>query len=280
MALTFTTMMFTLIASVMLSAKSAEPPYVDSQDQIVYEGRVLTDVPGEKYHPILSLDGKKLSFLYKGTVENGFIHKIGVIDLKTSRTEDIILEEGYATTYSQMVWLDHERIGVMGHVNPSLDEFYVMNISNHHHEVYHGIGFTIDQLTGKVFYTLPQPHFGEGEQGKNQIIDSDGNIYYESPSNVMIVGGPYFDSLGTRVAFFEYDSLADETQLVVADRSSDHQFENINKQRWDFALGTIRWKTRTLIEVETESSDQVLEYDLSSLTTDDQDDPLAKILRN
>lgn len=167
--------------------KNGGESWINFVPEITYRKTDKTDSE-EMQIPTLSLDGEKTAFLYKGTVENGFINKIGVIDLGTAKTEDIVLEDSHATTYVEIVWLDHERIGIVGHVNPSLDELYVINISNYHHEVYHGIGFTIDQLTGKVVYTLPQPHFGEGEQGKNKIIDSDGNIYYESPANVMIIG--------------------------------------------------------------------------------------------
>jgi hypothetical protein len=222
-------------------------------NQIEYAGKVWTNTPEEKYLPALSLDGSHIAFVYKMFTDKSADRKAGIIELATGKVSDITLQgDEYSTAWEYVSWIDSNNVGVIGHINPSLEALSIININSMISEnTTFGVGFSWNTATQKMYYNLPKPHFGEGEKGKNQIMDTDGTIYYESPENVIILGGPNFNPTGTEVAFFEASLKTNEVQLVIAKNDGSKQLIDVKKEKWGFETGKIQWKDNQTIDVRT-----------------------------
>lgn len=128
----------------------------------------------------------------------------------------------------------------------------------------------------ELLYNETKPHFGEGDKGNNKIINSEGHIYYESPSNVLILGGPNIDSERKQIAFFEADLSSETINLVLANKDSNvNKLQGINKIKWSGSIGKIEWKTNELITIP--SRYKLIDYNIEQQTVTNEIDTPEKI---
>src|SRR5690606_1206615 len=141
---------------------------------------------------------------------------------------------------------------------------------------YYGLGFIWDSHGQELLYNETKPHFGEGAKGNNKIINSEGHIYYESPSNVLILGGPNIDSERKQIAFFEADLSSETINLVLANKDSNvNKLQGINKIKWSGSIGKIEWKTNELITIH--SRYKLIDYNIEQQTVTNEIDTPEKI---
>ncbi len=126
-----------------------------------------------KPYAVLSPDGMKIAFFED--------LKLTVADNK-GRIRELALNDFPFTSVNYIEWIDSssELIGVCVHVNPSLEEYIIINsakseVSND----YYGIYFKWDKNFENLYYLLPPPHFSRGE-GIYKIYRNDVVIYEET----------------------------------------------------------------------------------------------------
>lgn len=88
-----------------------------------------------------------------------------------------------------IVFLDDNRIGITGHINPSLSSHEVFDMETGELiSSFYGIGFIYDEKY-KLYYVVPQPHWvGIDDRGGNLIMNEQGDVLYETEPNIMIYG--------------------------------------------------------------------------------------------
>ncbi len=256
--------LFVALTSIALvQAKNVEePPTVDA-GQIVYDGKTLTNSSYKKAFPALSPDKQQIAFVYNiyADEEGQPVRKIGLVDVKSGQVTDIKLENNSSTGFLYLEWLNNNRIGVISHINPSLEEYDIIDAtSGIQTEQHFGVGFS--WLGDRLYFNKPRPHFADGDKGKNKIMDDKGGILYESPDNVMIIGGPNFDEQGKSVAFFEYDTLNEEVTLVVGDHLNDKSIKINKKMKWHSDIGRVKWDNAN--EVKIGSQYHIVKFNLDS----------------
>ncbi|MFD2670960.1 hypothetical protein [Marinicrinis sediminis] len=232
-------------------------------NQIHFQSKKLTSSKQEKLLPVTSPDGNMVAFAYNLFASSNQDPKIGFVDIKSGETIDIPIIDHLATSWLKVGWFDNKRFGVVGQINPSLEVIEIVNIESKKIEnTYYGLGFTWDDKHNRLLFNVPQPHFGEGEKGKNKIVDDLGNIYYESPIDVVIYGGPNIDKTGQNIAFFEGNMTTNDIFLVTATKSNNKgSVSNIKKSIWEHDIGKIEWKDHKSIKINGRYS--ILEYDLN-----------------
>lgn len=231
-------------------------------DQILYKGETLSDSVREKLFPTLSPDQQHIAFAYSMISKEGFMKKIGIINLKTKEIVEIPLpDDNLATSWTHIGWFDSENLAVIGHVNPSLESLNKINVKELvASDTLYGVGFTWKKTDGLIYYNMPKPHFGEGEKGENKILDEKGNQYYQSPKDVIILGGPNYSEDGNNLAFFEQSLETGQIQLVTAETNNSEKLSEIKKVDWQYDIGKIRWEDNTTLKIRSLYS--IDKYDL------------------
>ncbi len=102
-----------------------------------------------------------------------------LIDNESIKVKD---ESSSITAITNLEWIDHERIGVTCHVNPSLDYFTIYNTINKKFEYSkYGAWFTWDKQNIKSLIYIDGPaHFETSKNTKYKILDYSGTVIFES----------------------------------------------------------------------------------------------------
>lgn len=130
----------------------------------------------------------------------------------TSETTDFALNR-LALSVDEMSLSDDNLI-VIGHINPSLDVYQKFDVSTKELvEEYYGYDFIEDGE--RIFFVQAPQHFS-GLSGHNRIMDSNGNMFYESGDGV-IIGNTHLD--GTILSFDEMDISTNEVRRQSIDIS-------------------------------------------------------------
>ncbi len=136
--------------------------------------------------------------------------QIGISDTGTERNsaDDMVLElPVVAKSVNDVSFIDACRVGVLSHVNPSTDGYFIWDLeSGLLTECYYGYGFT---TSGDTIYYIQAPQHFSGMLGFNRILTNRGELLYESDENVIIL--PSLTISGNEIGFSERNILTDQT---------------------------------------------------------------------
>ncbi len=121
----------------------------------------------------------------------------------------------YSSVYNTE-WLDENRYTVHAHLTPSQGVYIVINIEDKSIEKFVGVGFKWNNKKDVLFYVNTCPHFSLERVG-DKIVDNKGNIYYESPKDIMITDQFTIANNGSNMVFYANDLSNDERNLYVAE---------------------------------------------------------------
>jgi hypothetical protein len=225
-------------------------------NQIVYKNNVLTVSPEIKQFPSLSPNLGKIAFVDKMNLSNPIWGIIQIIDLKSGEISSIPLAENYANAFENVEWVDDNTVAITGHVNPSLCTYEIYDINKAvRKNIYYGIGFMWNKAKSRLYYTIPAPHFANVDKGKNTIVNQDGDVLYQSSSNVMILSGSSLSNDDSKIAFFEDDLTSGALNLVIGDKKDDKNICIQKRLKWENSLGKISWDDMNVIRVKSRYKD-------------------------
>jgi hypothetical protein len=128
------------------SVADSKPLVSVDNNQIVYNGKILTNDNEVKYLPVISPDNSCIVFAYKIDLKKDKWGKIGVYNLNNDTLVEIPLAENFANAITNLEWVTDKKVAVTGHRNPSLSSYEIYNITTKLREnVYYGSGFSWDK---------------------------------------------------------------------------------------------------------------------------------------
>lgn len=248
-------------------------------NQIVYNGRVLTSTQDIKWFPKLSPDGTKIAFGYDMDFTKDKWGKIGIIDIQSGKIADIYSNDNFANSYMDIEWITDSKIGAVGHRNPTLNTYEIFDLNEMKYiKSYLGIGFEWDKTKNQIFYTRQMPIFS-GIRGNSKIMTDDETILFETDDKTVISGGPSISNNNDKIAFFETDLELDNIYLITTDLGSDKKLKNERKIKWDKGWGKIFWLDNKNIRIESRFMKIEFNLDTENVTSTSEvkNDAIMKI---
>ncbi len=164
----------------------------------------IPEITNVWYSPDHTRYGYVINDLASGSLQ------IGISDTGTERNsaDDMVLElPVVAKSVNDVSFIDACRVGVLSHVNPSTDGYFIWDLeSGLLTECYYGYGFT---TSGDTIYYIQAPQHFSGMLGFNRILTNRGELLYESDENVIIL--PSLTISGNEIGFSERNILTDQT---------------------------------------------------------------------
>lgn len=231
-------------------------------NQIIYRDKVLTDTTDAKQFVCLSPNESKIAFAYKIDLTKEIWGRIGIIDVQTGNIINIDLYENYINAFLNIEWIDNNRVGIVGHRNPSLHAYEIYDINKQiRTDKFMGIGFTWDKQKKHIYYTVLQPHFASGNKGRSKIVKDSGDTLFETNEKYKIVGGPCVSEDNNRIAFFEECLENGNLSLTIAN-NKNNKFEQEKSIVWNNDIGDISFFDEDNIEINSRFS--AIKYNFSS----------------
>lgn len=235
-------------------------------NQIVYNNRVLTSTSDTKWFPKLSPDGKKIAFCYDMDFTKDKWGKVGIVDIETGEITDIYSDVKFANSYIDLEWLNNNKIGALGHRNPTLSTYEIFDVNKSKYvESYYGSGFCWDSKKSHIYYTKQMPIFS-GVKGSSKIMMDDEKIIYEADSSTQILGAPSVSDNDDLTAFFERDLLSDDIYIVTASMGDDRKLTASKKIKWNNELGKIKWVDSKNLKIESRFLNTEFNIDSEKIT--------------
>lgn len=183
----------------------------------------LTKDARPKHHPVWSPDASKVA--YHLDFDRSGNAEIVIIGVASGEIVNVLPLPGASSAgvpeinaILRMEWLSSDRLGYEGHVNPSLSEYRVVNLSS---------GKIIKTLPGARFQWSPDrkkfatlgwlPHFNAPET-LHQFIRINGRTVYTLPNGRLVdyVASDFsWSADSTKVAFLERDESLNLIKLVI-----------------------------------------------------------------
>jgi dipeptidyl aminopeptidase/acylaminoacyl peptidase len=176
-----------------------------------------------KHHPVWSPDGRKIAY----HLDFDSSGKAEIIIIGAERGEALKALALPASSAAGtpainsilgMEWLNSDRFAYEGHVNPSMSEYRVVDLTS---------GRIIRTVPGSCFHWSPDrkklavcgwlPHFS-APQTLHQFVQINGRTVYTLPKGSLVdyVASDFsWSADSTKVAFLERDDTVDKTKLVI-----------------------------------------------------------------
>ena len=191
--------------------------------------------------------------------EKDKLHDSIIVTDKNNNSSKIELENMLYTGIMGFSWIDNTRVALLGHVNPSLNRYIVVDA--YKKEVikeYNGLGFTWNKNKNKLYYVVPKPHFAVGE-AIEQIVDSDGHVYYETKRNETLTDTLAISQNEQNFVFL-VNKNDNSRKLIIAKLGADKKLEK--KSELDVRYGDIEFKDNVHFTI-TDSDGNALEYSVN-----------------
>lgn len=168
-------------------------------------GEVDTDIPIiniDENKDNDSLDMNKTIYYSDDKSISAYVNSI---DLSQKSNIEIVVEYNekkvilplstYANSLDDIIFINENKIGITGHINPSLLSHEIFDIDTGELiNSFYGLGFIYDEKH-ELYYIVPQPHWaGIDDRGGNLIMNELGDVLYETEPNVMIYGDLWIES--------------------------------------------------------------------------------------
>lgn len=191
--------------------------------------------------------------------EKDKFHDSIIVTDKNNNSSKIELVNMLYTGIMGFSWIDNTRVALLGHVNPSLNRYIVVDA--YKKEVikeYNGLGFTWNKDKNKLYYVVPAPHFAVGE-AVEQIVDSDGHVYYETKKNETLTDTLAISQNEQNFVFL-VNNNDDSRKLIIAKLGADKKLEK--KSELDVRYGDIEFMDNEHFTI-TDSDGNALEYSVN-----------------
>ena len=182
-----------------------------------------------------------------------FFDSILITD-KNEENFKIVLENIMYTSIESFSWIDNNRIGLCGEINPSV-KVYVVIDTNSKSIVgkYDGIGFVWNKDKNKLYYIMT------GFEVIDKIVDNDGNTYYEAESGTSIIGTIAITEDEEKFAFFVNENSQNKRKLIIAKMGLDKKLKK--ELEIDAQFGDIKFNGNNSLSV-TGIDGSITNYDL------------------
>lgn len=182
-----------------------------------------------------------------------FFDSILITD-KNKENFKIILENIMYTSIESFSWIDNNRIGLCGEINPSV-KVYVVIDTNGKSIVgeYDGIGFVWNKDKNKLYYIMT------GFEVIDKIVDNEGNTYYEAESGTSIIGTIAITEDEEKFAFFVNENSQNKRKLILAKMGLDKKLKK--ELEIDAQFGSIKFNGSNSLSV-TGIDGSITNYDL------------------
>ncbi len=221
------------------AAAKSEKAYSVSirNDQVFLDGKQLTKSASKKSRPVISNDKKKIVYVcdYKD-----LSIKLGVYDILKKTEKTIKIDQEYIQIMG-IKWLSNRNIGILVHVNPSLDSYQTYDvITGKNLDNYFGYGFLFNKSNSSLIYIQTQPHFSS-PIGEDKVMLNN-SVLFKTDKKTLLDNVLYPSASFKRLAFFEYNIENERKSSIVILTIVNNKVVSKNKIAWNKDLVLLKWE--------------------------------------
>lgn len=236
---------------VMQHAVKAEPEFIEIDEPYIVQAS--------------SENGKRTAYI--SDINSNIVY---VKDSDSKSKKELLVDDELklATAVYDLHWINNDTLGIIAHVNPSLEYLVIYSLPDYKIiDEHYGTFFdwAADDYTS-LYYIEPTPHFSD-QVAPEAILDYQEQVIYETEGGISL-SHLTISPNGSKIAFFGIDKENEDKTIHIISSKKEDGIMPLTMDTciaWDGEVGELHWNGENIITVSTLNKDTNINVDTGEL---------------